>query len=332
MDTPNTVTVPYDNLKDEFKRVLLKLAFSEERAEICARIFSDNSRDGVYSHGINRFPVFVKYVKEGFIDVAAEPKLLEQNGQIEKWDGHLAPGMYNATRAMDRAISLAKSNGIGCVLLKNTNHWMRGGTYGWQAADAGCIGICFSNTIANMPPWGGREPRLGNNPLVIAVPRIEGHIVLDMAMTQFSYGKLQEYDLKKQMLPVPGGYDEAGNLTANPAEIIKSQRPLPVGFWKGSGLSFMLDVLLFALSGGSTTAQITNSGNETGLSQFFLCVYQQSYASSLIEEIIQYSKSGMPDAAGSVLYPGERTLATRQKNMENGIPVNEKIWSAILEM
>ena len=326
------MTVSYDNLKSEFKRILLKLSFSEERAEICAKIFSDNSRDGVYSHGINRFPVFVNYVKQGFIDVAAEPKLLEQNGPIEKWDGQLAPGMYNATLAMDRAITLAKSNGIGCVVLKNTNHWMRGGTYGWQAADAGCIGICFSNTIANMPPWGGREPRLGNNPLVIAVPRNQGHIVLDMAMTQFSYGKLQEYDLKRQMLPVPGGYDDSGNLTTNPADIMKSQRPLPVGFWKGSGLSFMLDVLLTALSGGRTTAEITNSGHETGLSQCFLCLYQHSYSSSLIEEILQYSKSGMNAPGSTVLYPGERTLATRQKNMSSGIPVNEKIWSAMLEM
>ena len=318
---------------NEFNRVLLKLSFSEERAEICAKIFADNSRDGVYSHGINRFPVFVNYVREGFIQINAEPKLIEQDGLIEKWDGQLGPGMYNATRAMDRAVFLAKKNGIGCVVLKNTNHWMRGGTYGWQAAEAGCIGICFSNTIANMPPWGGKEPRLGNNPLVIAVPRNEGHIVLDMAMTQFSYGKLQEYDLKDQKLPVPGGYDEKGNLTDNPASIIKSQRALPIGFWKGSGLSFILDVLLAALSGGQSTFRITSSGKETELSQFFLCLNQHSYSSQLIEEIIQFSKSGIPaEPNGSVLYPGEKTLATRKKNMNEGIPVNEEIWSAILKM
>ena len=100
---------------NEFKRVLLKLSFSEERAEICARIFADNSRDGVYSHGVNRFPVFVNYVKEGSIDINAEPRLLEQNGVIEKWDGQLGPGMYNATRAMERAVSLAKQNGMGVL-------------------------------------------------------------------------------------------------------------------------------------------------------------------------------------------------------------------------
>ena len=325
--------VPYKDLKDEFKRVLLKLSFTNEKAELCAGIFADNSRDGVYSHGINRFPVFVNYVKEGFIQIHAEPKLVNQDGLIEKWDGQSGPGMYNAARAMDRAVSLAKANGIGCVVIKNTNHWMRGGTYGWQAADAGCIGICFTNTMANMPPWGGKEPRLGNNPLVIAVPRDEGHIVLDMAMSQFSYGKLQEHELKKEKLPVPGGYDENGNLTNDPSAIIKSRRALPIGFWKGSGLSFILDVLLTALTSGQSTFKISGNEKETGLSQFFLCFYQHSYASLLIEEIIQYSKSGsLVKSNEPILYPGERTLATRKKNEVEGIPVNTNIWSAILEM
>ena len=197
------MTVSYGQLKAEFKRVLLKMLFSEEKAELCASIFADNSRDGVYSHGLNRFPVFIKSIKEGLIDPHVEPELIDTNGLIERWEGNLAPGMYNATKAMNRAIDLAKTHGIGCVAVRNTNHWMRGGTYGWQAADAGCIGICFTNTIANMPPWGGKEPRLGNNPLVISVPRAGGHIVLDMAMSQFSYGKLQENELSNKTLVVP---------------------------------------------------------------------------------------------------------------------------------
>ncbi|MFA6945420.1 MAG: 3-dehydro-L-gulonate 2-dehydrogenase, partial [Pedobacter sp.] len=245
--------VPFADLKAEFKRVLLKLSFTEEKAGLCAGIFAANSRDGVYSHGLNRFPAFVNTVKEKIVDVHAEPGFVERNGLIEIWDGHSGPGMYNATKAMNRAIELAKSNGIGCVAMRNTNHWMRGGTYGWQAADAGCIGICFTNTMANMPPWGGSEPRLGNNPMIIAVPRNEGHIVLDMAMSQFSYGKLQETDDKKLELPVYGGYDEAGNLSRNPSDIIQSRRALPIGYWKGSGLAFMLDVLLTAITGGRST-------------------------------------------------------------------------------
>lgn len=325
--------ISYRDMKAEFKRILLKLTFTEEKAEICAGIFANNSLDGVYSHGINRFPVFVQYIKERLIQIDAEPELLEQSGLIEKWDGKSGPGMYNASKAMERAIALAKVNGVGCVAIKNTNHWMRGGTYGWQAANAGCIGICFTNTIANMPPWGGKEPRLGNNPLIIAVPREKGHIVLDMAMSQFSYGKLQEYELKNKKLPVPGGYDEQGILTHDPFAITESRRALPIGFWKGSGLSFILDVVLTALTGGRSTFQITNTERETGVSQFFLCIHQPGYADTLIEEIIRYTKSSsLVENDKPVLYPGENTLATRKRNEIEGIPVDAVIWSDVLKM
>ncbi|HEX8460420.1 MAG TPA: 3-dehydro-L-gulonate 2-dehydrogenase [Segetibacter sp.] len=327
------MTVPYNELKAGFKRVLIDKSFSEEKAELCATIFADNSRDGVYSHGLNRFPVFIKVVEEGLVDIHAEPELVERNGVIEKWEGHSAPGMYNATKAMERAIELAKANGIGCVAIKNTNHWMRGGTYGWQAANAGCIGICFTNTIANMPPWGGKEPRLGNNPLVISVPRQNGHIVLDMAMSQFSYGKLQENELNDKNLPVPGGYDENGKLSVDPAAISKTQRALPIGFWKGSGLSFILDVLLSVMTGGKSVKDITGGGSEADVSQFFLCINPKQYNEKIIEEIIEYTKSSEPaDADGSIRYPGEHALNTRLKSESEGVLVDESIWNELLKM
>jgi 3-dehydro-L-gulonate 2-dehydrogenase len=325
--------VPFEDLKAQFERVLLKLDFAEERAALCARLFAENSRDGVYSHGLNRFPVFVQMVKDGLIDVSAEPEKVGQRGVTEQWDGHLAPGMYTATKAMQRAIELARENGMGCVAVRNTNHWMRAGAYGWQAADAGCIGICATNTIANMPPWGGTEARLGNNPLVIAVPRKEGHIVLDMAMSQFSYGKLQEYELKGEQLPVNGGYDENGQLTKDPAKIRETERTLPIGFWKGSGLSLVLDVLVASLSGGRSVAQITAGGNEAGVSQLFLCINADGLDESISNGILSYTKSsGLIDGEGQIRYPGESSLATRRRNEKEGIPVNEEIWQQVLKL
>ena len=137
----NIMRVPFHQLQSEFKRVLLKLNFTEGKADACARIFAENSRDGVYTHGLNRFPSFVQYVQDGLVKPDASPTLIDSIGAIERWDGNLAPGILNAEFCMDRAINLAKQHGIGCVAIRNTNHWMRGGAYGWQAAGAGCIGI-----------------------------------------------------------------------------------------------------------------------------------------------------------------------------------------------
>ena len=324
--------IPFNELKAEFKRVLIKENFPEIKAELCATIFAQNSRDGVYSHGLNRFPSFVKQIKEGLIDANSEPEKINQFGLIEQWDGHRGPGMYVATKAMQRAIDNSKQHSVGIVAVKNTNHWMRGGTYGWQAADSGCIGICSTNTIANMPPWGGKEPRLGNNPLIIAIPRTDGNVVLDMAISQFSYGKMQEYDLKAEQLPFPGGYDSEDNLTKNPKEIMKSKRSLPIGYWKGSGLSLLLDILISTLSDGNTVGDITKSGKEIAISQVFMCIYKEDLKESIINDILSFTKSSTPVKNDRVQYPGEGTLLTRKENLEKGIPVVENIWRKIKEM
>ena len=327
------MNISFQELSDTMKSVLIREGFPENKAGICANIFAINSRDGVHSHGLNRFPVFIERIREGLIDGHSEPTLVSANGQVEQWDGKLAPGMYNATICMDRAIQLAKSNGIGLVALRNTNHWMRGGTYGWQAAEQGCIAICATNARANMPPWGGSSPSIGNNPLVIAVPRAGGHIVLDMALSQFSYGKLQEYELSEKMLPVDGGYDENGVLTKDPFAIHASKRSLPIGFWKGSGLSIMLDLLVSGLSGGRSVADITREGPEYGMSQFYICIRAEGLNKNTVEEIIAFTKESSPaENASTIRYPGEQTLRNRIKSEQEGVTINEKIWKEVLDL
>jgi len=327
------MVVSFEELKLELKNVLLAQGFAEPKAELCANIFAGNTRDGVHSHGINRFPVFIDYIKQKLLDINAEPTVDHSSGSIENWNGNLAPGMYVATKAMDRAIQIAKQNGLGLVAVRNTNHWMRGGTYGWQAADNGCIAICGTNAIANMPPWGGKEPRLGNNPLVIAVPRSEGHIVLDMAMSQYSYGKLNEYKMKGAELPLEGGYDENGKLSKNPSAIISTQRTLPIGYWKGSGLSLLIDILVSALSGGRSVKDITEQGSETGVSQFFLCISPEKVDETIINNILAYAKTSAPVEEGSsIKYPGEQSRSSRLKSESEGIEVNDEIWSRVIAL
>lgn len=327
--------IPFDQLLHEFERVLLSLNFTPGKAHECATIFASNSRDGVYTHGLSRFPTFVKMVKDGYVLPDAEPSKVNGFGAIERWDGNLAPGMLTATACMDRAMELADEYGIGCIALKNTNHWMRGGTYGWQAADKGYIGICFTNTIANLPPWGGLDPRLGNNPLVIAVPRAGGNVVLDMAISQYSVGKLNQYKNNNEQLPLPGGYDEQGELSTDPDAILQSKRLLPVGFWKGSGLSLMLDVLASVLSGGKSTALVSEDNVEYGMSQVFIAIKPVSneQSSDIIEQIIGFTKTSRPiSPSDRVSYPGENTLRTRERNLKEGVPVDEKALQQVLEM
>jgi 3-dehydro-L-gulonate 2-dehydrogenase len=330
--------VPFPELKKQLDRVLLQVGFSPDRARVCARLFAETDRDGVYSHGLNRFPRFLEYIRQGQVDIHAEPEQVAGLGALEVWDGKRGPGNLNARVAMSRAIDLARLQGIGAVALRNTNHWMRGGSYGWQAAEAGCVGICFTNTIPNMPPWGGKTPTLGNNPLIISVPRSDGwHVVLDMAMSQFSYGKLEVVGAAGKKLPVPGGYDAAGNLTDDARAIAASGRVLPVGFWKGAGLSLMLDLLASILSGGKPAVEIGAQGVESGVSQVFICLQpylsnQADYVEGVIQHVLSFVKSSQQvNAQSEILYPGENVMRTRLENLEDGIPVNEDVWQQVLD-
>lgn len=331
------IRVPYDRLVDEFHRVLRAVGFTEERAGTAARIFANASRDGVHSHGLNRFPVFVGTVREGYVLADARPEPIGGSGAVERWDGNLGPGNLNAWIAMDRAIELAHAYGVGLVALRNTNHWMRGGTYGWQAAESGTIGLCWSNTRPNLPPWGAREPRLGNNPLVVGVPRRGGaHVVLDMAMSQFSYGQLESHRRAGRSLPVAGGYDIAGELTTDPGEIERTGRPLPIGYWKGSGLSLVLDLLAAGLTGGKAVHEITEE--ESGLSQVFVAIDPGRVRSGerddmIVDEVLAYVHAATPvEEDGSVHYPGERSLRTRRESMELGVLVEPDVWATVQRM
>jgi 3-dehydro-L-gulonate 2-dehydrogenase len=216
---------------------------------------------------------------------------------------------------------------------------MRGGTYGWQAAEAGVIGICWTNTMPNVPPWGGAEPAIGNNPLVIAVPRANGHVVLDIAMSQFSYGALESYRRREELLPVEGGFDSDGNLTRVPGAIERSQRLLPIGFWKGSGLAVMLDLIASMTSLGSATHQIANDPlRETGLSQMFFAIDPRTLGDSsqiekMADEVIASLHRSRPVEEGKpVRYPGENTLRLRNENRRLGLPIDEAVWAEISRM
>jgi 3-dehydro-L-gulonate 2-dehydrogenase len=327
---PVLMRIPFDQLRETLERALNRLGIIDERAALSARLIAETDLDGISTHGIARFPRFAEMVRLGRIDPAATPQATSSLGAIERWSGNLGPGNLAAHAAMARAMELAEQHGIGGVALANTTHWQRGGTYGWQAANAGFAAICWSNTLPNLPPWGATTPALGNNPLVIAIPRASGSIVLDMAMSQFSYGTLAVYRERGEPLPVPGGFDAAGNLTTNAAAIEASQRALPIGFWKGSGLAFALDVLGAMLSGGQATHHFgPDPLREAGQSQVFLAISPGALAQTAIaDDAIAFLHAAEPETPGHpARYPGERVLEARAENLRLGVPVNEAAWN-----
>lgn len=327
--------ISYDELKSEFKRVLLKRNVDQEKAEQCAGMFADTTQTGIYSHGVNRFPRFIQQMDNGDVIPSADAKMVLSLGAIEQWDAQRSIGNLTARRMMNRAMEVADKFGIGMIGLKNANHWMRGGTYGWMAAEKGYVGICWTNTIAVMPAWGGTDCRIGTNPVIIAVPGNPPTMV-DMSTSMFSYGMLEVNRLAGKQLPVDGGFDEQGNLTRDPGAIEKTRRLLPMGYWKGSGLSIVLDMIATLVTGGLSVFDITTTlPDEYNVSQVFLAISLEKLISpeqrdAKLEEIKSFVLSSkLADPKHPVRLPGHEFPAIKSENEKLGIPVDERVWEKV---
>ena len=317
----------------------LERFMDHQTAERFAEIFAGNSLDGVYSHGMNRFQRYLDDMACGLCDASVlEAEKVSGMGGFEVWDAHFGVGPLIAQQMAQRAIELAKTHGIACVALRNNSHWLRAGRYGLMMADAGMMGMCMTNTCMNLVAYGAKEPSTGNNPITFAVPRKAGSLVMDMAVSQYAYGKLEIMAQEGGMLDTPCGYDKEGNLTCDPAKIIESGLMLPMAMWKGSALSIMIDLMTSMLSLGRTSLEIGDpSEGEKGMSQMFICmnpaaVVDMDKAEEQMEKSIAFLNALQPKGAkGGVHAPGQNLEKTRAKNHERGIPVTEATWQKILD-
>lgn len=186
-----------------------------------------------------------------------------------------------------------------------------------------------------MPPWGAKTCRIGTNPLIVAVPG-NPITMVDMSMSMFSYGALELNRLAGKTLPVDGGFDNDGHLTRDPATIEENRRILPMGYWKGSALSIVLDMIATLLSGGASVAEVTEDHrDEYGVSQVFIAIeidrlIDGDSRDQKLQRIMDYVTSAErdnPDVA--IRLPGHKFPRILAENLRDGIPVDERVWARI---
>ena len=325
-------------LQNEYERILLKRGMEREQATKLAAGFVEMANEGTYSHGINRFPVFIEQVDQGQIKLDAIPECIHKFAALEQWDCHFGPGVLNGLICADRAMALAEEYGIGMVAMRNSNHWMRGGAYVLKMARKGFAGMASTNSVAVMPAWGGKDHRIGSNPLIMSMPG-DPPVLVDCSMSQYSYGQLQNYVLADKTLPVVGGFDDEGYLTTDPHIIWKNKRLLPMGFWKGSSMSIVLDMLLTAVTGGYSVPALTEDMKaEFGVSQFLIAIdLKKTMSGEALEHemkrIRDYVLASEPAENGKVMIAGSEIQDFIDKHkQQGGIEIHDEIWQKIIAL
>jgi len=322
------------DLRTFVEQVYQTVGASKEYAQISAEVIVEANLCGVDSHGVRMLPGFVTLVRNGKIKPQARIQVIRETPVIAHLDANRAPGHVVSVQSMKMAVKKAKTSGIGFVLVRNSTHWGRAAYYPVLAAREGCAGICFVNTESNMPYWGTRAPRIGNNPLSIGVPRASGEpVVLDMAMSQAAFFKIVLYNREGKKVPLGWGVDEQGRPTDDPAAILKSKRLVPTGQHKGSGLALMTDILTGILSGGMFCGELLGEAkgmpHSTGYAQAFMAIDIAFFLSleafqRRVDELVAYVKGGPPaEGLSEIHIPGERSWRERALREKVGIPLDE---------
>jgi LDH2 family malate/lactate/ureidoglycolate dehydrogenase len=204
---------------------------------------------GLGSHGVMRLPVYLRRVKAGLISPGVRMRIVKSGGAACVLDARHGFGQVAATEGMRHAIALAFQCGIGACLVVNSGHFGMAARYGLMAAKKNMAGIVLSNTTPLMPPPGGTEKKIGNNPLAIVAPAKGDPVVLDMALSAVALGKIILAQNQGRKIPPDWATDKTGTPTDDPHKALDGGLLLPMAGPKGYGLAVAAEILTGVLAG-----------------------------------------------------------------------------------
>ena len=332
-------TVQAERLREIAAQLLIGAGASEHEADIVSRHSIGANLAGHDSHGIILIPTYIDRIKRGHISPGAPFEVVQETANSTVIDGNWGFGYVVSERAMEMTIEKARNGSVAAATVFRQSHVGRVADYPLMAAEAGMIGIMTADSGRSakaVAPFGGKEPRLGTNPICIAMPSdLDGPMFIDMATSAVAAGKLNVARARGAAIPEGWILDKEGNPTTDPGA---GGVLLPLGGpegHKGYGLSVMVEILSGVLTGlgfGHDPSGRHNDG-------CFLAVFNVEAFRPLAEfkrevaALAEYVKSSQP-AAGfeRVYYPGEPEHLLSQRLRREGVFVEDATWARLAEL
>jgi LDH2 family malate/lactate/ureidoglycolate dehydrogenase len=316
--------------------ILIKLGVSEKQAFIVADSTVKADLRGVYSHGIMRFPSYIPRIEKGLVNLHPKIRPIVEGHSYALIDGDNGLGQVVAVKASELAIRKAKDSGIGVILTRNTNYVGMLAYYTLKIAEENMVGLMFVNAPPFVAPWGCKQPKLGTNPISVAAPTGKEYpFVLDMGITAGAVGKIRLAALKGERIPENWALDKHGHPTTDPKEAL-SGALMPLGGAKGYALGLAIEILSGVITGGSIAPSMPhpifdltkppNLGNTIIAINIETFIDIEEFFAKMDELIRDIKSCEKADGFSDVLIPGELEYKMEQKQLKEGIWVQEETW------
>lgn len=252
MMVPAPIAVSAGDLTALVSRIFAAAGMSDKAAATIADGLVQADLDGLPSHGVMLVEMYIARLRAGSVSTGESAAVVSQHECAVVLDAGHAFGHLTGEQAMEMAAARAHQFGAGVVAVRHGFHFGTGRRYAIKATESGCIGIVMCNTRPLMPPPGGAERLVGNNPIAIALPACGPvPLVLDMATSEAAMGKIRLAEAAGEAIPPNWAVRDDGMPTTDPAEAITGML-LPAAGPKGFGLAVMIDLMCGLLSGGAS--------------------------------------------------------------------------------
>ncbi len=317
-----------------------KLGAPTANAQTMTRHMLGANLAGHDSHGVILIPTYVERIRRGDVVPDARIEVLDETPTTARIDGNWGFGQVVSEYAMELAIAKARVSNVAALTVVRQAHVGRVADYPLIAARAGMIGWMFCDsgrTAKQVTPFGGREARLGTNPLSIAIPSdLEAPVFLDMATSAVAGGKITVARNRGQRLPTGWIVDRDGNPSTDSADLANGGAMLPLGGeqgHKGFGLGFMVEIFAGLVTGLGFGVNPAGRHNDGSL-MVVLNVAAFRPLDQFKRDVADFARyiKATPPAPGvaEVFYPGELEWRTERERRQNGIPIEDETWNALL--
>ena len=288
--------------------------------------------------GLEKFFRYHRRVRKGGIIPNAKMTWVSDGPSFALLDAGKGFGYVAAHRAMQRAIEKAATMGVGIVGVRHSNHFGIAGYHAMQATRRGLIGWAMTNAKAEMAPWGSAEVVLGTNPWGLAIPRASDFpIVLDMALTMSGKGMMKWYERVGRLMPDNWALTPAGERTTNPTSAMEGPL-LPIGEYKGYGLSLVTDVLTGVMTGSLFGRSVFQVDENFDVGHMMLAINPEMFLSRAefqqrLEALISEVKDAPPiDTKHPIMLPGEAEHLRMERRRREGIPVSRETVEGLRDL
>jgi LDH2 family malate/lactate/ureidoglycolate dehydrogenase len=334
--------IDHSSLKQFVRSILAAARLSPARAELLSDSLVSTSLRGVDSHGIHLLPYYVSQIRKGNIDAGTDGRVVSESGACLLYDGEHGLGQCVSANCCTHAVRLARGHGVGMVIARNSNHFGAAAFWAQRISREGMIGIVMCNASPSVPPWQGRDGRIGTNPLCVSVPsRGAGGWLLDMATTTVALNKIVKAAANGEpSIPAGWAMDSEGVPTTDTQVALRGLL-MPLGGYKGSGLGLMVEVLCAVLSSGAMSTEVGglhNLDRQMNTSQAFLAIDVARFLppeefQSRMERLVSTVK-GARAAPGysEILVAGDPEWRCEEGRLRNGIPIDSAVWERLKEL